>query len=157
MSDFEDNSEFHIDSGRTDFREIENHYYQIITRHIERAKLPKAYGWSSDVMMSLIWRMGKTPLELNLIAEELDLPPRTLQNHLSQEGANFSYIREQVRQHFCIKMLMEGKKVEDIYPMLDYADRTGLINAFKRWTGLPPHHFRKLYVAYVKGKEKKRR
>jgi AraC-like DNA-binding protein len=156
MSDIDDPSDNEIDLEKTDFREIENHYYALITRHIERAKLPRVYGWSSQVMMSLIWRMGKTPLEINLVAEELEVPTRTLQNYLTQEGTNFSYLREQIRQHFCILMLMEGKKVEEIYPMLDYADRTGMINAFKRWNGLPPHHFRKLYNVYVKDKLKKK-
>ncbi len=152
MSDFDDFSGNDVDLGSTDLGEVARHYKMLISRHIERAKLPKAYGWTSQVMMSLIWRMGKTSLDVNLVAEELDVSPRTLQNHLAKEGTNFSYLREQVRQHYAIRLLIEGSQVEDIYKMLDFKDRTGLINAFKRWTGLPPSHFKKLYNVYVKGK-----
>lgn len=153
MSDPEIPSDSKLDLGSTDFKEIEKHYQRIITHHINRAKLPMVYGWTSKVMMSLIWRLGKTSLEIGLIAEELELPTRTLQNHLSQEGTSFTYLRDHVRQHYAIQLLIDGKKVEDMFPMLDFSDRTGLINAFKRWTGLPPHHFRKLYNVYVRGKK----
>ncbi len=153
MSDSENPSDKELNLDNNDFKEIEKHYQRIITHHINRAKLPMVYGWTSKVMMSLIWRLGKTGLEIGLIADELDLPTRTLQNHLSQEGTSFTYLRDHVRQHYTIQLLIEGKKVEDIFPMLDFSDRTGLINAFKRWTGLPPHHFRKLYNVYVRDKK----
>ncbi len=155
MSDTEHPSDKELNLGTTEFKEIEQHYQRIITHHIDRAKLPMVYGWTSKVMMSLIWRLGKTKLEMGVIADELDMPQRTLQNHLSQEGTSFTYLRDQVRQHYAIQLLIDGKKVEDIFPMLDFSDRTGLINAFKRWTGLPPHHFRKLYNVYVRDKKKK--
>jgi len=153
MSDSDGTSDEELNLKSADIKEIEKHYQQLIKGHIERAKLPKVYGWTSQVMMSLIWRLGKTPLEISLIAEELEIPSRTLQNYLSQEGTSFSYLREQVRFHYSIRLLIEGKRVEAIYPMLDFSDRTGLINAFKRWTGLPPNHFRKLYNAYVRKKK----
>lgn len=137
-----------IDSS--DIKQLEKHYQQLIGGCITRAKLPKVYGWTSQVMMSLIWRLGKTPLEVSLIAEELELPMRTLQYHLSQEGTSFTVLRDQVRFHYSIRLLVEGKRIEEIYPMLGFSDRAGLINAFKRWTGLPPHHFRKLYNVYVR-------
>lgn len=153
MSDSEFPSDGELNLEKNEFKEIEQHYQRIIEHHIERAKLPMVYGWTSKVMMSLIWRLGKSKLEIGLIADELDMPTRTLQNHLSQEGTSFTYLRDQVRQHYAIQLLIDGKKVEEIYPMLDFSDRTGLINAFKRWTGLPPHHFRKLYNVYLRGKK----
>ncbi|MFL0809058.1 MAG: helix-turn-helix domain-containing protein [Agarilytica sp.] len=150
MSDLELPSDDELNLENNEIKEIEKHYQRIIEHHISRAKLPMVYGWTSKVMMSLIWRLGKSKLEIGLISEEFDMPTRTLQNHLSQEGTNFTYLRDQVRQHYAIQLLIDGKKVEDMYPMLDFSDRTGLINAFKRWTGLPPHHFRKLYNIYVR-------
>lgn len=153
MSDSENPSDKELNLDNNDFKEIEKHYQRIITHHINRAKLPMVYGWTSKVMMSLIWRLGKTGLEIGFIADELDVPTRTLQSHLSQEGTSFTYLRDHVRQHYAIQLLIDGKKVEEIFPMLDFSDRTGLINAFKRWTGLPPHHFRKLYNVYVRDKK----
>lgn len=153
MSDPKSLSDNSVNLASTDMKEIEKHYQTLLTHHINRAKLPKVYGWTSQVMMSLIWRLGKTPLEISLIADELELPTRTLQNHLSQEGTNFSNLRDQIRRHYAIRLLTDdNKKVEDIWPILDFKDRTGLINAFKRWTGLPPAHFKKLYNVYLKDK-----
>ncbi|PCK09658.1 MAG: AraC family transcriptional regulator [Alteromonadaceae bacterium] len=137
------------DIQSADPQEIARHYQQILTHHIDRAKLPQVYGWTSQVVMAIIWRMGKTPLEITLIAEELALPSRTLQNYLSQEGTNFSFLRDRVRQHYALRMLIDGQKVEEIYPMLDFNDRSGFINAFKRWTGMSPGNFRKLYTQYL--------
>ncbi len=150
MSDSDGTSDDESPPHSTEIQELEKHYQQLVKGHIERAKLPKVYGWTSQVMMSLIWRLGKTPLEISLIAAELEIPTRTLQNHLTQEGTSFTYLRDHVRFHYAIRLLLEGTLVEEIYPMLDFQDRTGLINAFKRWTGLPPSHFRKLYNAYVR-------
>ncbi|WP_086931515.1 helix-turn-helix domain-containing protein [Agarilytica rhodophyticola] len=152
MSDSGKFSDQTFDLKSTDIKEIEKHYQRIITYHIELARLPTFFGWTNRVMMSLQMRLGKSPLEIADIAQELDIPTRTLQSHLSQEGTNFSNLRDLVRKHYAIEYLLEGKRVEDIFPMLDFKDRTGLINAFKRWTGLPPNHFRKLYNVYVKGK-----
>lgn len=152
MSDPKSFSDNDVNLARTDIMEIEKHYQRMLTHHINRAKLPKVYGWTSQVMMSLIWRLGKTPLEITLIAEELEVPTRTLQNHLNLEGTNFSSLRDQLRRHYAIRLLIDGKLVEEIWPILDFKDRTGLINAFKRWTGLPPAHFKKLYNVYVKDK-----
>jgi len=152
MSDSGKFSDQTFDLKSTDIKEIEKHYQRIITYHIELARLPTFFGWTNRVMMSLQMRLGKSPLEIADIAQELDIPTRTLQSHLSQEGTNFSNLRDLVRKHYAIEYLLEGKRVEDIFPMLDFKDRTGLINAFKRWTGLPPNHFRKLHNVYVKGK-----
>jgi len=155
-----DEGTFHPYKGdMSDADKVRKHYQQILSHHIELAQLPRVHAWSADIVKAISLRIepkvrqiAQQPIELQDIAEDLDVPTRTLQRHLKNEGTNFSNLRDQVRRHFAIKLLVEGQRVDDICFSLCFADRTGFINAFKRWTGLPPNHFRKLYNVYVREK-----
>jgi len=75
---------------------------------------------------------------------------RTLQRRLQQEGHNFAEIRDSARFSFAIVILTEQRtSVDRMSSLLDFSDRTSFTNAFKRWTGIAPSTFRKVYRDYV--------
>ncbi len=122
----------------------------LFDEYMNKAKIPELHGVSQHVISALINRIGHSSLDIANIARDLNLSKRTLQRHLKQQGTSFSELRDQVRKHYAVDyLLMQNRRVDDIYTALDFSDRTSLTNAFRRWMGLSPSAFRKLFRDYV--------
>lgn len=114
------------------------------------AELPDGLGISGKVVEVLKRRIGQSSLSIDNIAEELNLSKRTLQRRLQQQGISFAELRDRVRFHYSIDFLVKQQvSIDRISSTLDFSDRTSFTNAFKRWTGLSPSTFRKVFRDYV--------
>ncbi len=114
------------------------------------ADLPEGLGISGKVVDVLKKRIGHASLSIDNIAEELNLSKRTLQRRLQQQGISFAELRDKVRFHFAIDILVKQQtSIDRISSTLDFSDRTSFTNAFKRWTGLSPSTFRKVFRDYA--------
>jgi AraC-like DNA-binding protein len=118
--------------------------------YLDMAKIPQLEGVSAKVMDVLQQRVGQSALSIDRIAEDLNLSKRTLQRRLQQQQANFAQLRDTMRFHYAIKYLIDDHmSVDAVSKSLDFSDRTSFTNAFKRWTGLSPSVFRKLFRDYA--------
>lgn len=118
--------------------------------YLLEARLPEAYGVAGKVVEVLKTRVGKFPLGIGDVAGELGLSKRTLQRRLQQQEISFAELRDKVRFHYSIDFLIEqNASIDSISTALDFSDRTSFTNAFKRWTGLSPSTFRKLFRDYA--------
>lgn len=116
----------------------------------QQARIPEVYGVPSRVVEVLQKRIGHAPLSIGHVAEELNLSKRTLQRRLQQQDISFAELRDQIRFHYSIDYLVKHHlSIDSISASLDFSDRTSFTNAFKRWTGLSPSTFRKLFRDYV--------
>lgn len=114
------------------------------------AELPEGLGISGKVVDVLKKRIGQSSLSIDNIADELNLSKRTLQRRLQQQGISFAELRDRVRFHYSIDLLVKQQiSIDRISSTLDFSDRTSFTNAFKRWTGLSPSTFRKVFRDYV--------
>ncbi|BCD98971.1 helix-turn-helix domain-containing protein [Marinagarivorans cellulosilyticus] len=121
-----------------------------LDEYLEQARLPEVYGIPSRVVEVLRKRIGQSPLGIGNVAEELNLSKRTLQRRLQQQDISFADLRDQVRFHYAVDYLVkQHMSIDSISVSLDFSDRTSFTNAFKRWTGLSPSTFRKLFRDYV--------
>ncbi len=121
-----------------------------LEEYTQQAQLPDVYGVSARVVEVLQRRVSHSPLSIGHIAEELNLSKRTLQRRLQQQGISFAELRDQLRFHYSIDYLVKQHlSIDSISASLDFSDRTSFTNAFKRWTGLSPSTFRKLFRDYV--------
>lgn len=121
-----------------------------LEEYLEQARLPEVFGVPARVVEVLERRVGHAPLSIGHVAEELNLSKRTLQRRLQQQDVNFAELRDQVRFHYSIDYLIKQHlSIDSISASLDFSDRTSFTNAFKRWTGLSPSTFRKLFRDYV--------
>jgi AraC-like DNA-binding protein len=88
-------------------------------------------------------RLGSANLELQSIAEEMGLSPRTLQRRLAAEGTS---LRELVRRHrtrIVDRLLQDRKtKMTVIAHDVGYSDATTFSRAFKSWRGAAPRDHR---------------
>lgn len=121
-----------------------------LDEYLQQARLPEVYGVPARVVEVLQKRIGQAPLSIGHIAEELNLSKRTLQRRLQQQDISFAELRDQLRFHYSIDYLIKQHlSIDSISASLDFSDRTSFTNAFKRWTGLSPSTFRKLFRDYV--------
>lgn len=118
--------------------------------YITLARIPHCEGVSARVVNALQARVGHSDLSIEDIATDLGFSKRTLQRRLKEQNAIFAQLRDDVRFHYSIKYLLEDEmKLNAVSSALDFSDRTSFTNAFKRWTGLSPNVFRKLFRDYV--------
>ncbi len=123
---------------------------ELFKEYMKKATLPEGHGIVQHVVNALVNRIGHSSLDVANIAQDLNLSKRTLQRHLKHQGTNFSEIRDRVRMHYAVDYLLkQNRRIDDIYTSLDFSDRTSLTNAFRRWIGLSPSAFRKLFRDYV--------
>jgi AraC-like DNA-binding protein len=114
------------------------------------AEIPKVDGVANRIVDALVQRVGQRPLSVDDIAGDVRLTRRTLQRRLQEQSANFAQLRDSVRFHYAIKFLIDDHmSVDSVSKALDFSDRTSFTNAFKRWTGLSPSLFRKLFRDYA--------
>jgi excisionase family DNA binding protein len=114
------------------------------------AALPEVFGVPARVLEVLQRRVGRMGLSIGEVADDLNLSKRTLQRRLQQHNINFADVRDQVRFHHAITFLIHQElSIDSISTALDFSDRTSFTNAFKRWTGLSPSTFRKLFRDYA--------
>lgn len=118
--------------------------------YLELARVPAAEGVAAKVLEVLHARVGHSSLAIDDIATDLGLSKRTLQRRLQQQDANFAQLRDSLRFHYAIRFLIDQHmSVDTVSKSLDFSDRTSFTNAFKRWTGLSPSVFRKLFRDYA--------
>lgn len=118
--------------------------------YLVMAEIPRFEGVSNRVAEAIKQRIGHDDLSIDRIAEDVKLSKRTLQRRLQNQDANFAQIRDVLRFHYSIKFLIDDHmSVDNVSKALDFSDRTSFTNAFKRWTGLSPSVFRKLFRDYA--------
>lgn len=145
-----DQQKSHAQRKNIDSTMFANGSISTLDEYLAQAKLPELYGIPGRVVDVLKKRIGISPLSIGHIAEELNLSKRTLQRRLQQQSVNFAELRDQVRYHYSIDYLVRNQKsIDSISVALDFSDRTSFTNAFKRWTGLSPSTFRKLFRDFV--------
>ena len=91
--------------------------------------------------------LEKTPANfptIDLMAEELGMQERTLRRRLEAEGTTYRELLAGARKLLAIDYLRANKlKTMDIATRLGYSDVANFRNAFYRWTGHTPRHYRK--------------
>lgn len=125
-------------------------YKAMLNLHLKGSELPEMFGVARRVIDALQQRIGHSSLDIQHVADDLHFSKRTLQRRLREQGYCFSDLRDMVRKHHGIRSVLEGQqRVDDICIALDFADRSSLTLAFKRWTGFSPRAFGRLYRDYL--------
>lgn len=91
--------------------------------------------------------------DMEAVASDLCLTPRTLRRRLDDEGTTFSAIRDEVRLALAEELLsMTELSIGEIAGRLGYADPTCFTNAFKGWKdGMTPLAWRRHVEAGMPG------
>lgn len=135
----------------------------VVSRAFLRAALPKAseplrgmatsyleahYGtrrasMSSLVRMAITRGLERTETALADVAAAVALHPRTLQRRLTEEGAAFDDLREQVLREEALRLLQHGEiPLTEVATRLGLSQQSALTRSCKRWFGEAPRAIR---------------
>jgi AraC-like DNA-binding protein len=81
---------------------------------------------------------------LQLVADRLDISPRTLQRRLSENNLTHSQLVNQTRvTKACQRLAKKDVHISDIARETGFATPSSFCRAFHSWTGASPRDFRK--------------
>ncbi|SOC82919.1 Helix-turn-helix domain-containing protein [Ensifer adhaerens] len=114
----------------------------ILERHIADLINETEVGQSltSKVTALIEHYVGRRPVTVGFLAEELGINARTLQRQLEHEGTSVRSLTEAHRRELAEHLLSSGKKpsIAEVAQTLGYADSAVFGRAFKTWTGKAP-------------------
>lgn len=118
----------------------------VINKHVEERYLnlcePISDSFTDQLTASLIPHLGGGGLNKKLIADMVEMSPRTLQRRLKQHSSSYSDIIDQarfIRAQTLLKVL--DISLIDISLMLGYQNASSFSRAFRRWCGISPREF----------------
>jgi AraC-like DNA-binding protein len=86
---------------------------------------------------------GEVP-DFETLAGELNMTAATMRRRLSEEGASYQEIKDQLRRDLAIGYLSHSdRSVMDIALELGFSERSAFHRAFRKWTGASPGEFRR--------------
>lgn len=99
--------------------------------------------WTAQTDYLIGKRLGRTPVNIEIVAAELHVSARSLRRHLADEGTTFRELLRDRRQATARAVLeSEGTRIKELAWRLNYSDSATLSRAFKTWTGSAPSDVR---------------
>lgn len=106
-----------------------------------RFKNPNAI--SSQIRKHLMNVPPSEWLELNEIAQRLNMSDATIQRRLKSEGISYQQLKNDIRRDTAIEFLTKtDKSLQDISDELNFHDPSAFHRAFKKWTVVSPGTYR---------------
>lgn len=109
----------------------------------EQRSIQRQGGDVARRLWPLIVKDPANPPDMNEAARQLCCSTRTLRRKLQSEGWQYHQIVDRVREIHARRALSDPTlPITQIALQLGYADHSGFLKAFKKWTGLTPGEFR---------------
>lgn len=107
------------------------------------SRLPESRGMVGQVERVVTTTLPRGVPEIEDVAAQLAMSPRTLQRRLGEEGETFAAIVDRVRQRTAERYLEDDKlSLAEIGFLIGFADPSNFHRAFKRWSGETPSGYR---------------
>jgi AraC-like DNA-binding protein len=98
---------------------------------------------SEHVRLAIASLLGAGRSDIQYTAELLGIHSKALQRQLSDEGATYSALLDEVREKMALDMLRHSRvPIATVARLLGYASPPPFTTAFKRWTGKLPLQWR---------------
>ena len=115
-------------------------FYEAQCVHLS-ADLDKPFSYAEAVHDRLM--LARPMPKLEQVARQLNLPPRTLQRRLGEEGKSFSNILQAARLARARRALQDTtQSIDSLALELGFNDAAAFSHAFKSWTGTAPRLWR---------------
>ncbi|OWW20813.1 AraC family transcriptional regulator [Noviherbaspirillum denitrificans] len=122
--------------------------YPVLQQHAEqllreKQRVQADAGIVGQVRGAIVRNLAQDRVRLASIAEELNITPRTLQRKLSDAGATFQQVLDNIRHELALDYLARDRlSLAEIAFLLGYQEQSSFCHAFKEWTGLNPGAYR---------------
>ncbi len=118
--------------------------HRMVVDYLESNYTDPREGLTSSVRAAVDRALGTMPVRIDLVAQWLNLHPRTLQRRLSSEGATFESIVDEVRRTTAHRLLTRTDlPLSQVASMVELAGQQGLTRAVRRWFGRTPTQVRR--------------
>ena len=120
--------------------------YTVLRRHMrDLADAMPDQGDLVEVISNNIRRgLGSDTVSLEHIASEVGVESRTLQRRLGELGTTFHEISDRIRlEQACYYLEHTSLDMTEIGLEIGFAGASAFSRAFKRWTGIAPHDYRR--------------
>jgi AraC-like DNA-binding protein len=114
----------------------------LLDRRLRTGKKSQPIDEIRTVMMKQM--ISRVP-NINSVSDALHLSPRTLQRRLSNSNSSFSDLLLSLRKDMAKKYLELGLSPTEIADTLGYTDLASFNRAFKRWEGVTPGQYSRLF------------
>ncbi|HEX5168310.1 MAG TPA: AraC family transcriptional regulator [Cyclobacteriaceae bacterium] len=107
-----------------------------IFQRMLREKKSNKHQTRSDQIRQLVRTdfQGQIP-SLEVIADRMNMVPRTLQRRLSDEGTTFRLLLAGLQKELATELLKSNGSVSQVANLLGYSDPSAFRRAFKKWDG----------------------
>lgn len=122
--------------------------FEVFQRHLTDKLAERRVEHSVIVKASFIIAQGLANgvPTLSEVAEAMHMSERTLQRRCSEHGLDFLHLVDQVRHQIAVQHLKHtNDSLTDIAINLGYSQVSAFSRAFRRWTGVSPLRYRRLY------------
>lgn len=100
----------------------------------------------SQTQKAIVERLESGDISLELIAGDLDLPPRTLQSRLAHAGSSFETVLNDTRSSFARHYLLDTQMpLTEIAMLLGFSELSAFTRAAQRWFGVAPSVYRRQF------------
>ncbi len=117
----------------------------ILDRHAEEllARLPRVDDFVEQVRQRVTANLSGGEPDLEDIAAQLAVTPRTLQRRLKDHGTTYKVLLEELRRELATRYLRDQRmEISEVAFLLGFSEPSAFHRAFKRWTGVTPQAFR---------------
>jgi len=108
------------------------------------ADLPQGDTMTAAVLRILEALMGQRILDIEEVARQLSITPRTLQRHLQDEDTTYLALRDHIRYRYAQRHLQDtAMSIDRIAELLGFSEPANFYRAFKGWSGVSPGEYRR--------------
>jgi len=118
---------------------------KLVVEYLGRMQLRPANTQSllPQVRQALFELLPRGEANLDDVAAQLHVSPRTLHRKLDEQDTNFRQLLEQVRKQLALDYIGQAHlSIGEISFLLGFASNSNFSRAFKRWTGQSPQDYR---------------
>lgn len=118
--------------------------HDVVREYLGSIALP-AQGRTIEAVRLMVRQMLPTGgLDIELVASQLDLHPRTLQRRLADQGTSFATLVDRVRQDQAQHYLRDTEvPLGQLAGILGYSEQSALSRSCRRWFDMSPSAYRK--------------
>ncbi len=118
---------------------------QLLDAHADRllGELRQGHSVLDRARHELALQLPEQGADLELLAQTLQLSPRTLQRRLREAGLSFSQLLDETREQLVLHYLRDpALELAEIAFLVGFSEAGSLARAFRRWTGQSPGAYR---------------
>lgn len=118
---------------------------QLLDAHADRmlGELNQGSSVLDRARRELALQLPERGADLELLAQTLQLSPRTLQRRLREAGLSFSQLLDETREQLVLHYLRDpALELAEIAFLVGFSEAGSLARAFRRWTGQSPGAYR---------------